>query len=104
VTGAYGCQPYHLYVPNVLKSGNLSLLEPSGPVQACNGTALPVTLLHLFVFMETQKNYIRLQDQNLTYLGHLYTSRNLRNRRLSGRVKQEHCSKYLIKICGLSMF
>jgi len=28
-------------VPNVLKSGNLNLLEPSGPVQACNGIALP---------------------------------------------------------------
>jgi hypothetical protein len=28
-------------VPIVLKSGSLSLLEPSGPVQACNGIALP---------------------------------------------------------------
>jgi hypothetical protein len=28
-------------VPIVLKSGNLNLLEPSGPVQACNGIALP---------------------------------------------------------------
>ena len=28
-------------MPIVLKSGNLSLLEPSGPVQACNGIALP---------------------------------------------------------------
>ena len=27
----------------VTKSGNLNLLEPSGPVQACNGTALPFT-------------------------------------------------------------
>jgi len=27
-------------VPNVLKSGILKLLEPSGPVQACNGIAL----------------------------------------------------------------
>ena len=26
----------------VLKSGNLNLLEPSGPVQACNGIALPL--------------------------------------------------------------
>jgi len=26
-------------VPNVLKSGSLNLLEPSGPVQACNGIA-----------------------------------------------------------------
>jgi len=27
-------------VPIVLKSGSLNLLEPSGPVQACNGIAL----------------------------------------------------------------
>jgi len=40
--GAYGWQPYHLHVPIVLKSG--SLLETSGPVQACNGIALPFTL------------------------------------------------------------
>jgi len=26
----------------VTKSGNLNLLEPSGLVQACNGTALPL--------------------------------------------------------------
>ena len=25
----------------VTKSGNLNFLEPSGPAQACNGTALP---------------------------------------------------------------
>ena len=25
----------------VMKSGNLNFLEPSGPIQACNGTALP---------------------------------------------------------------
>jgi len=24
-----------------MKSGNLNFLEPCGPVQACNGTALP---------------------------------------------------------------
>ena len=29
-------------MPTVLKSGNLNLLEPSGPVQACNGIALPL--------------------------------------------------------------
>ena len=28
----------------VTKSGNLNFLEPSGPVQACNGTALPLPL------------------------------------------------------------
>jgi len=28
----------------VTKSGSLNLLEPSGPLQACNGTALPLPL------------------------------------------------------------
>jgi hypothetical protein len=26
-----------------MKSGNLNFLEPSGPLQACTGTALPLT-------------------------------------------------------------
>ena len=26
----------------VMKSGNLNFLEPFGPLQACNGTALPL--------------------------------------------------------------
>ena len=29
----------------VMKSGNLNFLEPSGPLQACNGTALPLSRL-----------------------------------------------------------
>ena len=29
-----------------MKSGNLNFLEPSGSLQACNGTALPLPLLH----------------------------------------------------------
>ena len=29
----------------VMKSGNLNFLELSGPLQACNGTALPFTLM-----------------------------------------------------------
>ena len=28
----------------VMKSGNLNFLEPSGPLQACNGTALPLQI------------------------------------------------------------
>ena len=28
----------------VMKSGNLNILEPSGPLQACNGTALHLPL------------------------------------------------------------
>ena len=34
--------PYHLHVPTVFKSKSPNLLEPSGPVQACNGTSLPL--------------------------------------------------------------
>ena len=33
---------YHLHVPIVKKSGGLNLLEPCGPVQACNGPAVPL--------------------------------------------------------------
>jgi len=32
-------------MPVVFKSGSLILLEPSGPVQACNGIALPYSPL-----------------------------------------------------------
>jgi len=44
--GGYGWQPYHLHAPIVLKSGSLSLLETSGPIQACNGIAVPFTTYH----------------------------------------------------------
>jgi hypothetical protein len=39
--GPQGWQLYHLHVPIILKSVNLNPLEPSGPVQACNGIAVP---------------------------------------------------------------
>ena len=32
----------------VMLSGNLNFLEPSGPLQACNGTALP---LHIYIYI-----------------------------------------------------
>jgi len=38
--GAWGWQPHHLHVPNVMKSGILHLLEPSGPHRACYGSPL----------------------------------------------------------------
>ena len=34
----------------VMKSGNLNFLEPSGPLQACNGTALPLPLPLLLLY------------------------------------------------------
>jgi hypothetical protein len=38
------CRADNLRVPIVLKSGSLNLLDPSGPLQACNGIALPFTM------------------------------------------------------------
>ena len=38
-------KPYHFYVPIVLKSGFLNLLETSGPLQACNGITLPLHIM-----------------------------------------------------------
>jgi hypothetical protein len=35
---------HHLNVPNVMKSGSLNLLEPSGSHRACYDTPLPLTL------------------------------------------------------------
>jgi len=37
-------------VPTVLKSGSLSLLEHSGPVQACNGITLLFIYLYIYLF------------------------------------------------------
>jgi len=34
-----------------MKSGSLNLLEPSGPVQACIGIALPLLLLLLLLVL-----------------------------------------------------
>jgi hypothetical protein len=45
MAGAWGWQPHHLHVPNVMKSRSLNLLEPSGPHRACNRTALPLPQL-----------------------------------------------------------
>jgi hypothetical protein len=56
--GAYGWQPYHLHVTIVLKYGSLNLLEPSGPVQACNGIALP------FKIIPNRRNKTRIKTLN----------------------------------------
>ena len=45
---AQGWQPYHLHVSIVWKTGNIILLEPSWPVQACTWIALPIYLICSF--------------------------------------------------------
>jgi hypothetical protein len=50
-------------VPTVLKSGSFNLLEPSGPVKACNGIALPY-IKYGPIFNEMKKVRIRVMFQN----------------------------------------
>ena len=57
--GACGWQPYHLHVPIVMKFGSLNLLEPSGPVQARNGIALPFSLSTEFSAMWGASGYLK---------------------------------------------
>jgi len=52
-----------------MKSGNLDFLEPSGPLQTCNGTALP---FYIFTFMIISRNkhseYVTLSHGNNNYV------------------------------------
>ena len=38
-----------------MKSGNLNFLEPSGPLQACNGTALPLFIIIIIITHSMQQ-------------------------------------------------
>jgi len=54
-----------------MKSGNINFLEPSEPLQACNGTALPIpSPLPLFVyvtrFMVVTQSVAANTDWNMT--------------------------------------
>ena len=55
-----------------MKSGNLNFLETCGPLQACNGTALPLPLLYecLIIYIKCTFNYLLnyLLTYSLTYL------------------------------------
>jgi len=48
----------------VIVSGNLSFLEPSGPLQACNGTALPLP----YVLLNTGLSNTAKISHNAAYL------------------------------------
>jgi hypothetical protein len=53
-----------------MKSGNLNFLEPSGPLQACNGTALPLPLPVPFNWAVSMNHFwCRLTH---TFFRHLY--------------------------------
>jgi len=41
-----------------MKSGNLNSLEPSGPLQACNGTDLPLLYLYSLSYKFVDKKHM----------------------------------------------
>ena len=48
-------------MPNVLQSGSLNLLEPSGPVRACNGIALPLPLplpRYIYIYLQEGSKHL----------------------------------------------
>jgi hypothetical protein len=55
-------------VPIVLKSGSLNLLEPSGPVQACNGIALPLLKLEVDDDDNDDNNYDDNNNNNNSFI------------------------------------
>ena len=57
----------------VMKSGNLNFLEPSGPLQACNGTAFTVYFLIAFLISTLGVSELSAQLHNLTILTYLLT-------------------------------
>jgi hypothetical protein len=67
--GVYGWQPYHFYVPIVLKSGSLNLFKLSGPVQACNGIDLLYLLSSDFGMKSTCCIFLLCTDNSWTIDG-----------------------------------
>jgi hypothetical protein len=50
---------------DVKKSGGLNLLEPCGPVQACNGTALPLDISNKYQIILMMRKAISQHEVNL---------------------------------------
>ena len=75
---------FHLYIyVYIYKSGNLNFLEPSGPLQACNGTVLPL-YIYVYIYKSGNFNFLEpsgpLQACNgspLPLFTYIYNSGNL---------------------------
>ena len=77
----------------VMRSGNLNFLEPPGPLQACNGTALPFVfdfILSILVIVSTQRWCL---TWNATYNNHCYWYRTLLPI-LKTATRTKHCDQY----------
>jgi hypothetical protein len=74
-----GQTPYHFHVPIVLKSGRLKLPDPSRPVQACNGIALPLN----FYYCRLVTTHLQLTNISILLLASC----------------QQTCMTYTIAVC-----
>jgi len=54
--GAWGWQPHHLNVPNVMKSWSLNILEPSGSHRTIHRTSLPF-FTYISMYARTKRCY-----------------------------------------------
>jgi len=72
---AWGWQPHHHRVPNVMKSGSLNLLEPSGSHRACYGTPLDTSSTSLMPFQPVW--YLALSEMRVYYPNTAATDRLL---------------------------
>jgi hypothetical protein len=86
--GAWSWQPYHLHVPTVLKSEKLNFLEPSEPVQACNGIALPFLLFSDGHICFTVVAFVTVYA--CSYIKERYYVTLLRSVKVNVKVKQFH--------------
>ena len=57
----------------VMKSGNLNFLEPSGPLQACNGTALPYIYIYIYVILSNCDFHAPLIAMKFSVCRHIVT-------------------------------
>jgi hypothetical protein len=57
----------------VMKSGNLNFLEPSGPLQACNGTAFYLNIT-VFIFVEYRTEHGRKRPKHVEGLPYVCIS------------------------------
>jgi hypothetical protein len=51
----------------VKKSGNLNFLEPSGPLQACNGTALPLPLHTILMALGSTQPLTEMSTRSISW-------------------------------------
>jgi len=74
-------------VPIVLKSGIFNLLEPRGPVQACNGIALPLLQLG-FQPVAVVGKFVQKQERDSTTQNNKKT-RNTQNRKQASKTRKQ---------------